>query len=158
LNPTAFDAREDVPHMPKNQEKVMAFVQEELARNPEVATSELFEMAKKIDSGVKNLSLRQFNARFPLQIKRKQTLARPKRRPRGAAARRRLTAATHGRAGVREVFLRFAEDLSSAEERKDLVRVLAAVDRYVDDAIEALEPSGSRKKPATELPSERGEA
>jgi hypothetical protein len=35
------------------------------------------------------------------------------------------------------VFLRFAEDLASAEEKRELVRVLANVDRYVEEAIEA---------------------
>lgn len=129
--------------MAKNEERVMQFVEAELERNPDIATSDLFEKAKKVDSGLGKLSLRQFNARFPLQIKRRKSLASPRKgrktKSRGASA----TRGTGRRAGqdrrdaMREVFLRFASDLASAEERKDVVRVLAGVEAYVADALKA---------------------
>lgn len=127
--------------MAKAEEKVMQFVKDELAAEPDVETSELFERAKKVDPSVRKLSLRQFNARYPLQIKRRQTLSRPgrkrqKRSPSRTQTRSR-SAASSSRDQVRDVFLQFASDLSSAEDRKDLVRVVARVDRYVDDAMKA---------------------
>jgi hypothetical protein len=39
---------------------------------------------------------------------------------------------------VRQVFLDFATDLAAAEDRKDLVKVLAAVDAYVDQVVKSL--------------------
>lgn len=127
--------------MAKAEEKVMQFVKDQLAAEPDVETSELFERAKKVDPSVRKLSLRQFNARYPLQIKRRQTLSRPgrkrqKRSPSRTQTRSR-SAASSSRDQVRDVFLQFASDLSSAEDRKDLVRVVARVDRYVDDAMKA---------------------
>lgn len=129
--------------MAKNEERVMQFVEAELERNPDVATSDLFEKAKKVDSGLSKLSLRQFNARFPLQIKRKKSLAAP-RKGRKAKARTGTSSRRAGRrAGqdrrdaMREVFLRFASDLAGAEERKEVVRVLAGVETYVADALKA---------------------
>ncbi len=127
--------------MAKNEEKVMEFVKKELEANPEVTTSELHERAKKVDSGVSKLSLRQFNARFPLQIKRKKSLSGAggrKRRRRKTARTRGRQATANQRDAVRDAFLRFAADLSAAEERKELVRVIAQVDQYVDDVMSAV--------------------
>jgi hypothetical protein len=125
--------------MAKNEQKVMEFVEKELKANPKQTTTELFEKAKKVDTGVAKLSLRQFNARFPLQIKRKQSQAATGGRRRPAAKSRK--GAPRGREGrrlaMRDVFLQFATDLSSAEERKDLVAVLARVDQYVAEAMKA---------------------
>lgn len=120
--------------------KVMTFVEEALAENPSISTTDLYDAARKKSKAIANLSIRQFNARYPLQIKRRQSLdARPSRARAGGARRGR------GRRGrdeqrmqaVRKVFLRFAEDLSAAEARKDLVHVLANMDSYVADAYKA---------------------
>jgi hypothetical protein len=129
--------------MAKNENRVMEFVEAELGRNPEVATADLFEKAKKVDSGLAKLTLRQFNARFPLQIKRKKSLAAPSRtrkgRARPAAPGRKggRRSAQNRRDAMRDVFLQFASDLAGAEERKEVVRVLAGVDAYVADALKA---------------------
>jgi hypothetical protein len=130
--------------MAKNEERVMQFVEAELERNPEVATSDLFEKAKKVDTGLSKLSLRQFNARFPLQVKRRKSLATPGKAPRKGRARAGGTtrgggrrASQNRRDAMREVFLRFASDLAGAEERKDVVRVLAGVEAYVDEGLKA---------------------
>ena len=123
--------------MAKNEQKVMEFVEKELNSNPEQSTTELFEKAKKVDTGVAKLSLRQFNARFPLQIKRRKSLAAPNRRrtARRSPTRRSRQKQEEEQRAMREVFLRFATDLTAAEERKDLVGVLAKVDSYVADAL-----------------------
>lgn len=127
--------------MAKNEQKVMAFVEKELAANPGISTTDLFEKAKKQDAGVAELSIRQFNARFPLQVKRRLSQAgggsRSTRRGARRGGRRSKAAQEQQRMAVREVFLRFATDLSAAEARKDLVEVLAQVDAYVADAMKA---------------------
>jgi hypothetical protein len=41
------------------------------------------------------------------------------------------------RDAVRQALLRFATELSGAEQRSDLVRVLAGVDGYVDEIVKA---------------------
>ena len=130
--------------MATNPEKVMAFVRSELSKTPDIATADLFEKAKEVDEGVKQLTLRQFNARFPLQVKRKESLAKGGGRRKAASGSSRRTGgsrksrkATARRDDMREVFLKFAADLSDAEERSELVRVLAGVDRYVDEALTA---------------------
>jgi hypothetical protein len=42
------------------------------------------------------------------------------------------------RESVRQVFLQFATDITGAEDRKDLVRVLASVDAYVDQVLKGV--------------------
>lgn len=141
-------------------EKVMEFVESELKQDSDFATKDLFERAKARFNSIKDLSVRQFHARYPLQVKRRMSLAEadkdsgnkkkksPKkrsrtiRRPRGskAAAATAATAPTSpngDREAVRKALLQFASDLSAAEERKDLVKVLADVDRYVDKVLKA---------------------
>lgn len=125
--------------MAKDAAKVMQFVEKSLADNPEITTSELYEAAKEVDAGVEQLSLRQFNARFPLQVKRRKSHAKPGRKRTRKRRGSRLSREVEGRQRdqVRDIFLQFASDLSAAEERKELVKVIAQVDRYVDEAIRA---------------------
>ena len=130
--------------MAKNtDEKVMSLVEDELKKNPDASTEELYEKAKSASSAIGKLTLRQFNARYPLQVKRKAGGTRRKRRGRKtakAAPSRRRGAASggDGRDAVRAAFHRFATDLAAAgEDRAKLVKVLASVDSYVDDAMKA---------------------
>ncbi len=51
--------------------QVMEMVEEELREDPEISNSELKERAEEIDEEIGSLSARQFNARYPLQVKRK---------------------------------------------------------------------------------------
>lgn len=147
--------------MAKTDERVMDLVEKEIRKDPGVSSSDLFEKAKKVVSSLGELTLRQFHARYPLQIKRRMAMAEGggkrtsgKRRGRRSGARKAPAAAKGGRASrgrtansdapstgdrdqVRSVLLKFAADLSAAEARKDLVKVLAGVDRYVDDVMKA---------------------
>ena len=50
---------------------VMEMVERELRENPEVSNRDLKLKAEEIDEDVEDLSARQFNARYPLQVKRK---------------------------------------------------------------------------------------
>lgn len=128
--------------MAQSDDKLMAFVQAEMKKNPDISTKDLFEMAKASLAEAKELTMRQFHARYPLQVKRQASLAAGggKRRRRRSPGRRGKAAAapsSGARDTVRAALLKFASDLSAAEERKDLVKVLARVDDYVDQVIKA---------------------
>lgn len=130
--------------MAEIDEKVMSFVEDTLDRRPGIELADLYEEAQEVSESVKSLSKRQFNARYPLQVKRRRSQAlRASSRP-GASASRRTSrrggAARSGQAhpardSIRRILLQFATDIAGAEERKDLVRVLANVDRYVDQVL-----------------------
>lgn len=116
--------------MAATNEKVMAMVEEEIRKNPDVETQALYDKAKKIDKSVANLSSRQFNARYPLQVKRRLAPARPRRT-------RRKAQRNDGRAAVRGVLLEYARELASADDKAKIVDLVANVDKYVDRVLKA---------------------
>jgi len=119
----------------------MTFVEEEMKKDPGISTSDLFEKAKAAMAAARDLTVREFHARYPLQVKRRASLAAGggKRRRRAPARRSRKASkpAPVARDAVRAAMLKFAMDLSAAEARKDLVKVLARVDEYVDEVLKA---------------------
>lgn len=119
--------------------QVMKMVETELKKNPDVSNSELREKAKKIDKSVEKLTARQFNATYPLQVKR--AMKPRKRAPRKRAARAAPTGRASGggdaRDKVRKVLLDLAKDVANAQGKGDVVDVIAGIDRYVDRAIKA---------------------
>ena len=133
--------------MAKTDEKVMSLVEKELDKKPDASVDELYEKATKVDESIGELTKRQFNARYPLQVKRRRGGSRKKsggrktRKRTRATARKgggkkaRTTATAGGREAVRETFMRFASEMAAADDRKDLVRFLAGVDSYVDDVM-----------------------
>jgi len=160
-------------------ENVLAVVEEALRKNPAASNAELFEKAKEANPEIGGLDRRQFNARYPLQIKRRLQLdagsgkqAQPK--PRTRAAKSEAPAAAPRKRGrppksrdsaaapqavpaavstpdapakasrgadrdeIRSAFMSFAQDLvSAADTPKQLVQVLADIDRYVDRVAKA---------------------
>ena len=110
--------------------KVMEMVREEIARNPGVRTDELFDKAKKLDKSVTGLSVRQFHARYPLQVKRQLAAQRPRR----SRPRRKPVA---DRNGIKAVLLAFAKDVMAAEGKAQVVDVIGGVDKYVDRVVKA---------------------
>jgi hypothetical protein len=50
--------------------KVMEMIEAELKKNPDISNKELFDRATQVDKGISKLSARQFNAMYPLQVKR----------------------------------------------------------------------------------------
>ena len=135
--------------MPEVDEKVMKFVEDTLKKNPKIELEDLFQRTKKFKTSIGRLSKRQFNARYPLQVKRRRALAArgkgaSRKKPASSRPRPRRRAPalpTEPRDRVRQVFLQFATDIAAAEERKDLVRVLANVDSYVDQVMKGLPAS-----------------
>ncbi|MBI4539149.1 MAG: hypothetical protein HY704_06515 [Gemmatimonadetes bacterium] len=136
----------------KPNDKVMALVERELVANPKISVPELMEKAKKVDPAVARMNARQFNARYPLQIKRRRgrkaggagvrgrrraariaVPGRPRRPGRVVAPRGRSEAAD--RDGIRRVFLRFAKDLARAEGKPEIVDLIGGVDGRVDEIL-----------------------
>ena len=132
--------------MAKTDDKVMALVEEELKKNPAAGVDELYEKAKEVSPAVGKLTRRQFHARYPLQVKRRSQrsagAAKPGRRPakaRKSLVRQRRAAATPdvNREAIRDALVRFATDVAGADQKKDLIKVLTGVDRYVDQVVKA---------------------
>ena len=132
--------------MAKTDEKVMALVEDELKKNPQASVDDLYSKAKEVSPAVGKLTRRQFHARYPLQVKRRSQggagRKRRARKVRGAVKvrGRRRSAAPAGdvnREAIRDVLIRFATDVAGAEEKKDLIKVMTGVDRYVDQVVKA---------------------
>lgn len=128
--------------MSKADATIMAMVEAELEKNPEATATELHEKAKTLSAGVRELSLRQFHARYPLQVKRRKAGKRIGRRKTGgpgAGTRRRgRRGGADPRDAVRKVFMDFATDLTAgiaSDGPHGAVKLLAQVDSYVDRAM-----------------------
>jgi hypothetical protein len=125
--------------------KVMAMIEAELKKNPDITNPELFAKAKGVDKNVGKLSPRQFNARYPLQVKRAMAPKKPRRPRPAASSRRRGGAASASRAPadgkrrekVRAVLADLARDVASAQDKGKLVDVVMGLDRYVDRVVKA---------------------
>ncbi|MDP2496499.1 MAG: hypothetical protein Q8W44_00765 [Candidatus Palauibacterales bacterium] len=65
---------------------VMEMVEQELRENPDVSNKDLKLKAEEIDEEIEDLSARQFNARYPLQVKRKLASDEAERTQEGAEA------------------------------------------------------------------------
>ncbi len=127
-------------------EKVMTMVEKELARKPDTSTTDLHELAKKVDPTIGKLSVRQFHARYPLQVKRRKSLAKGGGRRRkspatgdGTRGRRGRTGTPRTRAGaarsseVHGVLIEFAKEVSAANDRGPtaMLDVISNLDGWV---------------------------
>src|SRR5262245_31270880 len=116
--------------MPVVSDRVMNMVREEIQKRPEITSPELFEKAKKMYRGIRSLSARQFNATYPLQVRR--TMAPRRRRARGVGPRGRAVA---GRDRVRVVLLEFARTVAAAKDPGALVDVIGNLDPWIDKLV-----------------------
>lgn len=123
--------------------KIMDMIEAELKKNPDISNKELFEKAKKIDKGVEKLSARQFNAMYPLQVKRAMKPRKrkaKKAKPARSKSRKGRSAAATGddnRDRVRTVLLELARDIANAQGKGDVVDVVAGIDGYVGRVMKA---------------------
>jgi hypothetical protein len=137
-------------------QRVLDMVRRDLVENPEVDNATLYEKARRLyPAAMEDVDRRQFNARYPLRVKRFELRrekpageAKPRRRARAQRAGDQKAAAGAVPAGavvqpaaVRAVLLQFAQDLANAESRGDLVRVVAGVDTYVERILGAAPPA-----------------
>lgn len=118
-------------------EAVLKMVERELKKQPDMSSSDLYEKVAKKHDSVKELSTRQFHARYPLRVKRK--MAGPtKRKSRTRAARtrtapkRRTPVRPRGSEQTRDVLLQFAQELVGMGGEPSFTDVLSRVDHYAD--------------------------
>ena len=137
---------------------VLAYVARVLRRNPDVKNAELFKGACEIDASVAELSARQFHAKYRLQVgrhlaagasapkpaSRARTSAPGARKPAAPAAAELppppagAPAAGSGDArAVRRLLLGLARELASAGTQAETIEVMARLDGYVDDIMQA---------------------
>ena len=133
--------------MAEVKDKVMDMVRKELEKNPDAENKELYEKATKVDGSIADLTLRQFHARYPLQVKRQKA-----QKAGGGTRKQTKTTTSSGKSGkrgagaevdrdkVRATLLQFAKDVSSAEgQASTLIDVLDNVDDYVDQVVKAVD-------------------
>ena len=125
----------------------MEYVERTLEANPGIANADLFAGAREIDPSVGQLTGRQFHAKYPLQVKAR--LARtaapePKKPPEPEVPTAQETAeedAPPKQAGdpvaVRRLLLDLAKELASAESKAEVIEVMARLDDYVAEIMEA---------------------
>ena len=98
---------------------------------------------------MRSMTIRQFNATYPLQVKRSQ-MPRSRRGGRPAGSRR-----AADRERVRAVLLDLAREVAAADDKGRLVEVVGGMDRWVDRVL----GMGTRQRaevPAAEIPSTDG--
>ena len=150
--------------MPETNDRVMAMIEKEITANPDISNEDLRAKAEKVDDSVARMSARQFNATYPLQVKRRMRPRRARkaskrgRKPASAGARKagrpagsgrkrgrpaKSVAVSGARSGrgdardrVRGVLVAFARDLASSDGA-GLVDVIAGVDSYVERVMKA---------------------
>lgn len=132
-------------------EKVMEMVRKELKKNPDAENKELYEKATKVDDSIDDLTLRQFHARYPLQVKRqiaqkqggkkggRKKKKKKSRKKRGTSGKSGSASSGPDRDAIRGTLLQFAKDVSSAEGKAEMIDLLTSVDEYVDEVVEALD-------------------
>ncbi len=128
-------------------DKVMQLVEKELKKNPKATAKELQQKAKAVSEAVGKLSVRQFHAKYPLQVRRRLAPKKPRRaapkaraaakRPRRAAPKARAARGQVNREAIRNTLMTFAKDVSAAEGKSETIAVLGKLDNYIDAIIRA---------------------
>ncbi len=139
----------------KTSDKVMQFIEKELKINPKATAKELQQKAKAVSEAVGKLSVRQFHAKYPLQVRRRLAPKKPRRaapkkprraapkaraaakKPRRAAPKARAARGQANREAVRNTLMTFAQDLSAAQGKSETIAVLRKLDNYIDAIIRA---------------------
>lgn len=114
-------------------EEVMEMVEQAIRENPDVSNDELQERAAEIDASVGELSARSFNARYPLQVKRKLKQEQKEKTDKATSS----SDSDDLRSAVRENLLDFAKAVAGAEDRGAVIDVLLDVDEYVERVMQA---------------------
>ena len=145
----------------KTSDKVMQFIEKELKINPKATAKELQQKAKAVSEAVGKLSVRQFHAKYPLQVRRRLAPKKPRRaapkakaapkkprraapkaraaakKPRRAAPKARAARGQANREAVRNTLMTFAQDLYAAQGKSETIAVLRKLDNYIDAIIRA---------------------
>lgn len=136
---------------------VLEYVTRTLKENPGVKNAELFAGACEIDASVAELSARQFHAKYPLQVKRRLAAAAAEApaavapsvaEPAPAAApppppppppppAEAPSVGDGDAAAIRGLLISLARELANAGTQAETIEVMARLDGYVDDIMQA---------------------
>jgi len=145
------------PEESGNGAAVMEYVERTLEANPGVTNADLLAGAREIDPSVGQLTGRQFHAKYPLQVKaRLAKAAAPKPKPppepevptaeepttpglssAGEGDPEAPPAGEGDPLAVRRLLLDLAKELASAESKAEVIEVMARLDDYVAEIMEA---------------------
>ena len=136
---------------------IMEYVERTLEAKPGITNADLFAGAREIDPSVGQLTGRQFHAKYPLQVKARLARAaapEPKTPPEPKVATAEeptapdVSAAAAGDSeapptgagdplAVRRLLLDLSKELASAESKAEVIEVMARLDDYVAEIMEA---------------------
>lgn len=139
--PAAGQEEGKEPSPEELEAEVMQMVRKQLRRDPPPPLAALYGRAVRIDPRIRKLDLRQFNARFPLRVRRERKAAKrrakaaERRRERKTERPRQISPETRSR--VRDIVLQYGKAVLSAETDAALVDVLVEADLYADAIIQA---------------------
>ncbi len=80
--------------MPDRNDRVMAMIEKEITANPDISNEDLRAKAEKVDDSVARMSARQFNATYPLQVKRRMRPRRARKATKGGKRGRKAAVKT----------------------------------------------------------------
>lgn len=127
----------------EKQDKILEMVRRQLARAEPPSTEALYGRAVRIDASVRELTLRQFHARFPLRVYRERARTEAKKEGPAAAPEAPHTEGPgsdeEDRAALRQLFLDVAKDVAGLSSGPELIDWMAGrLEDYVDRAADAL--------------------
>ena len=145
--PKSVPAPDPAPAASGDGVAVMEYVERTLEANPETANADLFAGAREIDPSVAQLSARQFHAKYPLQVKArlaKAAASEPETPLEPAVPTAEEAAAEDAPppqpgdpVAVRRLLLDLAKELANAESKAEVIEVMARLDDYVAEIMEA---------------------
>lgn len=121
--------------MPNANEEILEMIRKQLSRSNPPNTKALYGRASRIDESVRELNLRQFNAKYVLRVRRE--MKRAKEAPPLEPKPKTPELADRTRARVREVLLAFAKDVAAADQA-GMIDVWENLDSYTDRVVAAL--------------------
>jgi len=141
--------REGSPLSEEVEQEILEMVEDQLDRPNPPDTRVLYRRAMHfIDRDVRHLSLQQFNAKFPLQVKRRKAREREEARVKRGRDERSSHdgGATEPGSGddgalrkeLRSVLIDYARLVAGADTRPDVIDAVDRVDEYVGRVLEEM--------------------
>lgn len=123
------------------KQRILKMCREQLSRRKPPDTEALYGRAVRIDPGVREMSLRQFHATFPLQVRRERARSNERQEPSEGTG---STKDPDGqfREAVRQVLLDFAIGFSDAEGVAGMVNAWEQLDDHVARIFRAYDEQG----------------
>lgn len=117
----------------EKQEKILEMVRRQLGRSNPPGTEALYGRAARIDDGVKELTLRQFNARYPLRVRREMAREEEAGDEDTVQQEADQQAPQADRGAIRSILLEFAREVVETPEGPAFVDLITSeVDGYVE--------------------------